>query len=56
MAFIGLDYLGLFCGLRTETYSSGTEGEVILTDKSEHFYQFCRPCVGSSENKNVTDP
>ena len=56
MEFIGLDSLDLFGGLRTDTDSSGTEGEVIITDKFDHFSQFCGPCVGSSENKNVTDP
>ena len=55
MAFIGLYYLGLFINLRTDTYSSVTEGEVMLTGKFEHFSQFCGPCVGSSENQNVTD-
>ena len=56
MAFIGLDSLGLISGIRTDIDSSGTEGKFMLTDEFEHFYQFCRPCIGSSENKNVTDP
>ena len=28
----------------------------MLTDKFEHFSQICGPCVGYSENQNVTDP
>ena len=47
---------GFFGDLTTDTDSSGTEGEVIITGKFEHFYQFCGTCVGYSENKNVTDP
>ena len=48
MEFIGLDYLDLFGDLITE-------GEVMLTDRFEHFSQFCGPCVGSSKNQKVTD-
>ena len=48
--------MDFFDDLRTDTDSSGTEGEVIITGKFEHFYQFCGTCVGYSENKNVTDP
>ena len=28
----------------------------MITDEFDRFYQFCGPCVGYSENKNVTDP
>ena len=56
MAFIGLDYLDLFGYLRTDIDSIGTEGEVILTGKFEHFSKFFGPCIGSIKNKNVTDP
>ena len=55
MEVIGLDYLGSFGSIVTDVYSSGTEGEVILTGEFENLSQFCGPCVGSSENKNVTD-
>ena len=56
MKFIGLYYLVLFGYLRKDIYSSGTEVEVILTDEFDKFSQFCGPCVGYSENQNVTDP
>ena len=50
ISFIGLDYLDLIGDIRTYIDSIGTEGEVILTDKFEHFSQFCVFCVGSSES------
>ena len=28
----------------------------MLTNEFENFSQFCGPCVGSTENQNVTDP
>ena len=56
MEFIILYILGFFGSLKKDTYRSGTEGEVIIIDDYEHFYQFYRTCVGSSENKNVTYP
>ena len=36
MAFIDLDSLDLFGYIRTDTDISGTEGEVVLTDKFEN--------------------
>ena len=55
MAFIGFYSLDLFVDLRTDIYRSGTEGEVMLTDKFGDFSQFCGICVGSSEKQSVTD-
>ena len=43
MAFISLDYLDLFGDIRTDTYSSGTMEEVMLTDEFKHISQLCGP-------------
>ena len=45
MAFIGLDYMDLFGDLRTDTDSSGTEGEVVLTDEFENFLGSVDPAL-----------
>ena len=45
MAFIGLVYLYLSGGRRTDTYSSEIEVELILTEEFEHLSQSCGPCV-----------
>ena len=56
MELISFDSLDLFVNLRIDIDSSGIEGEFMLTDEFEIFSQFCGPCVGYSENQNVTDP
>ena len=55
MSFIGLYSFNSFGNIRTDTDSSGTEGEVMLTYEFDNFSNFCGPCVGYIENKNVTD-
>ena len=55
MVLIGLDYLYLFGYLRTDTDSSGTEGEVVLNDDLYNYSEICGSCFGYSENQNVTD-
>ena len=45
MVFVGLDSLEFFGDLIIDTYSSGTEREVMLTDKFENFLSSVDPAL-----------
>ena len=55
IAFIGFYYMYFFGDIRTYIYIRRIYGEAMLTDKFDHFSQLWGPCVGSSENQNMTD-
>ena len=44
MEFIGLDYLDLFGDIRIDTYSSGTEVELMLNENFDNFSVLCTLC------------
>ena len=57
MAYSNLFILDLFGDIQTsKDMISGKNGyENMIKNEYEHYTQFCGPCVGSSENQNLSN-